>query len=93
MLLSGRSTMFGTNQVMLEESSSTMSGRLEEAEKFVQPLVGSQRRDLTIVLVEFCQAQARRISPLWARTAVGYLPRPDESRTVVVPKTNPVILF
>jgi hypothetical protein len=46
-----------------------------------------------MVRVEFCQAQAARISPLWRRIAVGYLPRPDESRVLGVPMVNPVILF
>src|SRR5256712_12703493 len=80
LLLSGLSIMFGTNQVMLTESSNAMSGVDEEPARLVQPVEESQRRLLSIVRVEFCQAQAARISPLWRRIDVGYLPRPDESR-------------
>ena len=56
--------MFGTNQVMLTESSNTISGVDEEPARLVQPVEESQRRLLTIVRVEFCQAHAARISPL-----------------------------
>ncbi len=59
----------------------------------VQSVDGSQRRAFTRVLVEFSHAQASKISPLCARTAAGYLPSPDESRVVGVPKLKPVILF
>jgi hypothetical protein len=92
-LLSGLSIILGTNHVMLTESSSTISGVDEEPARFVQPVEESQRRLFTIVRVEFCQAQAARISPLWRRTAAGYLPRPEESRILGVPIVNPVILF
>src|SRR5712692_5478146 len=70
-----------------------MSGVDEEPARLVQPVEESQRRLFTIVRVEFCQAQAVRISPLWRRTAAGYLPKPDESRVLMVPMVNPVILF
>src|SRR6266568_3606876 len=93
LLLSGLSKRFGMNQVMPEASTSTRSGRLEEPAILVQPVATSQRRDLTMVRVVFCQAQAKRISPLWRRTAAGYLPSPEESSVVGVPKVNPVILF
>ena len=93
LLLSGLSIMFGTNHVMLAESNNTISGVDEDPARLDQPVEASQRRLLTIVRVEFCQAQAARISPLWRRTAAGYLPRPDESRALGVPMVNPVILF
>jgi len=85
--------MFGTNQVMLTESSKTESGVDEEPARLVQPVEESQSRLLTIVRVEFCQAHEARISPLWRRIAEGYLPRPEESRILGVPKANPVISF
>jgi len=85
--------MFGTNQVMLTESSRTVSGVDEEPARLVHPVEESQTRLLTIVRLEFCHAQDARISWLWRRIAEGYLPRPDESRILGVPKANPVILF
>ena len=93
MLLSGLSMMLGRNHWMLDESSRTMSGVVDEPAKLVQPVARSQRRDLTILRVLFSHAHARRVSLLWARKAVGYLPSPDESRVVGVPKLNPVMLF
>ena len=83
---------FGTNHWMVDESTRTVSGVVEEPARFVQPVEGSQRRDFTIVWVLFC-AQASRMSPLWVRTAVGYLSGPGESRVVGVPKLTAVILF
>ncbi len=64
MLLSSLSIMLGTNQVMLPESSKTISGVDEEPARLVQPVEEFQRRLLTIVRVEFCQAHAARMSPL-----------------------------
>src|SRR5207245_8438415 len=90
--LSGLSMRFGTNHWMVDESTRTVSGVVEEPARFVQPVEGSQRRDFTIVWVLFC-AQASRMSPLWVRTAVGYLSGPGESRVVGVPKLTAVILF
>src|SRR5260370_42219969 len=79
--LSGLSIRFGTNHWMLDESNRTMSGTVEEPARLVQPETGSQRRDLTMLRVEFSQAHTNRISPLCASRAEGYLASPDESRT------------
>src|SRR3989442_15449412 len=76
--LSGLSMRFGTNHWMVDESTRTASGVVEEPARFVQPVEGSQRRDFTIVWVLFC-AQASRMSPLWVRTAGGDLFGPGET--------------
>jgi len=40
---------FGTNHWMVDESTRTVSGVVEEPARLVQPVEGSQRRDFTVV--------------------------------------------
>ncbi len=77
----------------LELSTITLSGVDEVPAKLVHPVEGSHFNDRTWDVVAVLKAQATRISPLWASTAVGYLAVPEESRTVAVPKAKPVMLF
>src|SRR2546428_13419632 len=90
--LSGLSMRFGTNHWMVDESTRTASGVVEEPARSVQPVEGSQRRDFTIVWVLFC-AQASRMSPLWVRTAVGDLSGPGESGGGGGPELTAGMLF
>ena len=77
----------------LELSTITLSGVDEVPAKLVQPVAGSHLKDRTWEVVEVLKAQATRMSPLWARTVVGYAAVPEESSTEAVPKVKPVMLF
>ncbi len=76
-----------------ELSTMTLSGADEVPAKLVHPVEGSHFNDRTWEVVAVLKAQATRMSPLWARTAVGYAAVPEGSSTVAVPKVKPVMLF
>ncbi len=85
--------MLGIIHSKPELSTIALSGAVDAPAILVQPVAGSHLKEWTWDVVDVLKAHTKRISPLCATTADGYLAVPDESRTVALPKAKPVMLF